>query len=183
MNIDEISDRLTITDVLLRLGRGVDRNDVDVVEGSFHFDATLSLGYYVGDLVGYLARFRAMADAPQPSLSGVQHRIGNISIKVRGDAAATESYYDVCWRRALESGEEVDELAAARALDRFERRDGRWAIMARTLIWDWAISLKASPLPWANSVTHVMGRRDSDDPSVRFWQIFEDQHRKVTRLL
>ena len=170
MDIDEVSARLEITDVLLRLGRGIDRNDVTLVTAAFHPEATLSLGYYVGDLGGYLARFRAMAEAPVQPLSGVQHRVGNMSVEAVGDTARVESYYDVCWRRQLPDGGAVDELAAARALDKLERRGGVWAITSRTLVWDWAASFPAGPTPWTGSDAHVVGARDMNDPAVAFWR-------------
>lgn len=169
MDIDEISARFAISDVLFRLARGVDRNDLALVESAFHPGADLSLGYYVGDVEGYLGRFRQMSRAAEQPLTGVQHRIGNMLIEVHGDRARVESYYDVCWRRAVPDGGQVDELAAVRALDRMEQREGRWAILSRTLVWDWAVTLSAQPTPWAESDLHQAGRRDAQDPSVAFW--------------
>lgn len=170
VDIKEISDRMEIADVLLLFGRGIDRNDVSLVEQAFHEGASLSLGYYVGELQGYLDRFRMMAQSPIQPLSGTQHRIGNISIEVSGDTARVESYTDVCWRRHHPDGTVVDELAAARALDNMERRDGRWAITSRKLVWDWAATIAAGVLPWQDSETHLPGRRDAEDPAIVFWK-------------
>ena len=55
-------------------------------------------------------------------------------------------------------------LAAARYLDRFERRDGTWAISHRQLAMDWTkVETITESFDLGESAT--FGRTDRDDPS------------------
>ena len=56
--------------------------------------------------------------------------IFNTSVELRGDVAHTETY----WQFFGENRVKPNILAIGRYVDRFERRDGRWAIAARVCI-------------------------------------------------
>jgi hypothetical protein len=49
-------------------------------------------------------------------------------------------------------------------VDRFERRDGRWAIATRRVVLDWEHQLGPRPLPPAPD-RWVRGSRDGSDPA------------------
>ena len=64
------------------------------------------------------------------------HTTSNIIIDLDGDVARVESHI-LAFARMKKDGEKFDSLTLARALDRFEKRDGAWRIAARRLVWEW----------------------------------------------
>ena len=64
------------------------------------------------------------------------HTTSNIAIALAGDAALVESHI-LAFARLKKDGEKFDCLTLARAIDRFERRDGAWRIAARRMVWEW----------------------------------------------
>ena len=66
-----------------------------------------------------------------------QHRLTNTAIEFDGpDAADVETYVVADHHHTVEDREVIDTFAG-RYLDRFERRDGRWAMVRRGLRHDW----------------------------------------------
>jgi hypothetical protein len=137
MDVQALSDRAEITDVLLRYYRACDCKDPAGMRATFFDDATVDYGpFYVGDLDGFMAA----ADSPA-ALGGydrTMHFVGNMLIELDGDVARTETYVighhttkpDHEWTGAFV-------LVYMRYLDRFERRGGRWASAYRTVVYDW----------------------------------------------
>jgi hypothetical protein len=64
-----------------------------------------------------------------------QHCILNYTIELDGDVAHTESYY--LFVGMNRHGTPLS-MGGGRYLDRFTKRDGRWAIAARVCVRDWA---------------------------------------------
>ena len=64
------------------------------------------------------------------------HTTSNIAIDLEGERALVESHI-LAFARMKKDGEKFDCLTLARAIDRFERRDGAWRIAARRLVWEW----------------------------------------------
>jgi hypothetical protein len=107
------------------------------------------------------------------------HAVSNMLIEFAGpDVALAETYvrttqrYPAHARKALDQlaggkagpdGCAMDLLTCSRYVDRFERREGRWKIAARTLVADWKQFVPVPdglPAPPASQVT---GRRDPED--------------------
>jgi hypothetical protein len=60
----------------------------------------------------------------------------NLLIELDGDVATAESYC-ITFARIKAHGEYYHSFVGARMIDRLERRDGRWGIAHRQLVWDW----------------------------------------------
>jgi len=60
----------------------------------------------------------------------------NLLIELDGDAATAESYC-ITFARIKAGGGYYHSFVGARMIDRLERRDGRWGIAHRQLVWDW----------------------------------------------
>lgn len=167
--IDERAIRLR----LFQCARSVDRGDADGLASSFTSKAQLELGYYNGPVVGYIARFRAITEAGSqatPHVSRLHHRIANILcvVSVERDRARTESYYDVR-RRLTMNGVAVDEIAASRALDRWELTSDGWKIAHRVIVWDWSTQLSPATAQWENDPSYLKAGSLTEDPSRDFW--------------
>jgi hypothetical protein len=130
-SIRMLRDRQEIYDCLMRYCRGVDRLDRELLLSSFHPDATDDHGIFLGNreefadwALGLHARHQTVT----------QHCITNHTIDIQGDVAHVESYY--MFAGMNKEGHPLT-VCGGRYLDRFERREGRWAIATRMSLLEW----------------------------------------------
>jgi hypothetical protein len=131
--VQALLDRQAIQDVLVRYCRGADRADIALIADAYHPDATEDHGgVYNGPAAAYVEQMAAIL----PRAGLMNHMTTNVLIELDGDVARVESYI-LTFARMKKAGEKFDTLTLARAVDRFEKRDGRWKIAARRLVWEW----------------------------------------------
>jgi hypothetical protein len=125
--LQELVDKQDIVDVIHRYCRGIDRFDRELALSAYHSDAVEDHGIVVmkaADFVDWALSMHAELHVAHT------HVVSNISIDLDGDTAHVESYY----RAFCESKVKPNMVTAGRYVDRFERRDGKWAIAARFCI-------------------------------------------------
>lgn len=156
--MERLLDRNEIEERLRCYCRGLDRGDQELARSAYHADALDDHQAYIGPADGLVAWADELHRAV---LDGHQHYITNISIDFDGDTAHVETYYLLVGRLR---GSFETYLDGGRYLDRFERRDGRWAIAARICTSEWVLDAEtaARSLPLS-----VPATRDRDDPSWR----------------
>ncbi|MGI8331273.1 nuclear transport factor 2 family protein [Actinomadura scrupuli] len=94
MNVQEISDRLLIGEVLTRYTLAVDTGQWDLLNAVFTPDAVIDYTS-AGGVKGVRDEVRGWLAEVLPTWPGRQHFIGNVSISVDGDAAiVTASFTD-----------------------------------------------------------------------------------------
>jgi hypothetical protein len=157
MELQTISDRAEISDLLGLYCRGVDRVDEATLRSIYHDDAIEDRGE--GLFIGLAQEWVGWTLGLLPAFSLSQHCIFNILIDVDGDTAYSETYFNAYHRFAdgIDDSSRDNALAgvavttddvawptggtelllAGRYLDRFERRDGVWKIAYRKMICDW----------------------------------------------
>ncbi len=88
------------------------------------------------------------------------HQIANSVIEVDGDRASSETYLTATLWTVPRDGKQTEVCVRGRYLDRWSKRDGRWAIDHRTHVADLHTfsELRRGP-------TNDESRRDPDDPS------------------
>jgi hypothetical protein len=127
-------DRTEILDCIHRYTRGMDRLDRELVRSAYHDDA-------VDDHVGFVGRvdeFIEWAFAFHGRQARHQHYVTNHTVDIDGEQAHSEIYYMVV---ATELDPDAPlRVVGGRYIDRFERRDGRWAIAARVCLVEWQTS-------------------------------------------
>ncbi|WP_280434755.1 nuclear transport factor 2 family protein [Nocardia carnea] len=154
-------DRQDILDCLTRFSRGMDRFDRALFLSSFHPDAEIAAGDFVGcpeDLYGWAS---AMHEKGQYA---THHNLLNHTCDIDADTAHTETYYLFAARNRDDS----NWLAGGRYLDRLERRAGKWRIILRTNIIEWSGMVPTMPIPFADVPDiHANGApsRSPQDPS------------------
>ena len=130
----ELLDKQAINEVLTRYLRAVDRGDVEGLRACYHDDATEDHGgVFEGTAADYVD---SVADAITYRHALTSHILSNVLIEVDGDTATSESYATT-FTRIWTGTETADAFIGARILDRHERRNGRWAISHRQLLWEW----------------------------------------------
>lgn len=167
--IEELWAREQIRDCLYRYSRGIDRYDVELVRSCYHADAIDAHGVYVGGLEGFIDlvhQFRG----PGSDYGVMQHVICNTLIERDGNIANVESYlYNPLTPRDPQKGL-PDILVGGRFIDRFEYRDGRWAIVRRHLVFDYSSMRPSTAKMWDAwpKENVLLGRPDRDDPLYAF---------------
>jgi hypothetical protein len=162
----ELEARLQIHDVLVRLGQGVDRLDRDLIISCYHEDAIDNHGAFVGSREGFADW---VIGRHTGHIESCMHFLGNEYVVVDGDQARCESYV-VAFYRFLKDGRPYDMTAPGRYLDKFEKREGRWKIIDRLVIFekdrlDPVIEKSVGPLTEMLQVS----RRDDADAAYQFF--------------
>ena len=98
---------------------------------TFTPDGQISVSWFSGSFAEFVERCRKAFDSGQRS----KHQIFPSLIRVAGDRALGETNIVILVRQKIE-GVLADMTSYARFLDRLERRDGRWAIVERTAIYE-----------------------------------------------
>lgn len=166
MNLEELSARAQIHDVLLRYCRGLDRVDMDLVRGAFHPDAHVQFpaSLHRGSVDGFV---NFLSDEMRRFVK-TMHVLGNSLIEFDGpDVAHVETYLNAD-HQGSERHHWKNEYVRlwARYLDRFEQRDGVWLIAKRQLSVDWMYRYPAEG--WFDDHPDASGNsRDGNDPSLR----------------
>ncbi len=127
--------KLEIAEVIRRRASAADRRDVELARTCYHPGATEDHGGFVGPVDDYLAWSPISDEGPR---TGMWHCVSTPLIEVDGTEASAETYVFTV-ETVGETGPigRADMQVGGRYLDHFEHRDGRWAIAARQLVWDW----------------------------------------------
>lgn len=161
--VTQQKDRQEIMDCLLRYTRGVDRHDRALMLSAYHPDAFDDHGVAEGiaaDFVDWAIGWHGEHQTKH------QHIITNHTVELDGDTAHGETYY-VFWG---ENRQGPPQLSFGRYIDRFEKRDGLWAIAHRVCVNEMSAMLEAAKIPaeWADKMFSTgPNRRDTADISYR----------------
>ena len=160
--VQALVDRQAIADCLTAYCRGVDRQDRALLLSAYHADAWDDHAVFCGpaaDFADWAIDFHSKYQI------GHHHYILNHSCELDGDVAHTETYY--LFAGTNREGPDLV-LSGGRYIDRFERRDGRWAIAARKCVIEWTAGLdKMEQAPAYLAALRSSGStsRDKDDVS------------------
>ncbi|MDE8347699.1 MAG: nuclear transport factor 2 family protein [Acidocella sp.] len=138
--VRQLADRQDIQDCLLRYTRGVDRLDRALMLSAYHLDAIDDHGSVVlgaEKFVDWALDFHTLNQRKH------HHAITNLTIELAGDVAHTECYYTYFG----DNREGRSTLAFGRYVDRLEKRDGVWGIVARQCLTDAVHDLESTAIP------------------------------------
>jgi hypothetical protein len=156
--VRELQDRQAVYDCIMRYCRGIDRLDREVMLSAYHDDAIDDHGDYVGRVEGFVDWAISFHETHQRE---TLHHITNHSCELAGDTAHAESYY---FTRCVNRQPPWFNLISGRYIDRLERRDGRWGIVARICMVD-IFDENSAPEGTAREGVYVPARRDRSDPA------------------
>lgn len=156
-------DREKIRNCVIRLARGEDRRDAELIKASWWPDATYDYGVQSGDFPSYLAWVVPGADA----IKNTQHVLGQTHVELASDTARAETHVISYHRVDMGSGDQ-DTCIGGRYLDRMEKRGGEWRIAERVMLYDWYTDW-GDAIDWSQGVMgipltaeHYSGRAKSD---------------------
>jgi hypothetical protein len=130
-DVRRLLDRQAIVDCIHGYARGLDRHDDGMIASAYHADA---LDHH-GDFLGTPEEFIPWANELHAAdWSAHHHHLTTETVEIDGDVAHAETY---CIGTFLRKDEPVVDLAGGRYIDRLERRDGEWRIVAREVVIEW----------------------------------------------
>lgn len=161
--VRELLDRDAIRQVLARYCHAADRCDEELLRTCYHPDALDRHGRFAGSATDFASW---VIQVQRTSSITTQHAVSNVVIELSGDVAWVESAFMATHIRPPGDGfsEPFVDTFWGRYVDRFERRDGVWAIASREVVHDWSERRPCGP-PMPHVGTYRAGRRDRDDPS------------------
>lgn len=127
-------DKQEIHEVLMRYSRGVDRCDADLIDSAYHPDA--SDDHVIFSFSGRDAG-KTLVEHMRKTSDISLHCLSNVSIRIAGDVAECESYFQNR-HVSFDDDAEVTRDGLGRYIDRMERRNGEWRIARRVVLLEWS---------------------------------------------
>lgn len=129
--VRELHDRQAIRDVVNRYSRAVDRQDKALLLSCYHPEAIDDHGMFVGPAHEFF-------DWTDPShlnmFKGHQHVICNHLCELDGNTAHCETYY--FFAGMIKDSNQLA-MSGGRYIDRMEKRNSEWRIVARKCVVEW----------------------------------------------
>lgn len=169
--LQQVLDRIAIEDCLHRYCHAVDRCDADLLRTVYWPDGIDDHVFWRGNAMDFVDFCIPILKSREQTL----HAISNIMIRVAGDEARVQCYYNAIERVVRKDGTRNDVTFLGRYLDRFEKRDGEWRIAHRTMLYDWYQDWGVS-IDWAQGVMGLplsqewFSGRANGDYSAKFFQ-------------
>ena len=161
--LQRLIDKQAISEVLYRRARAGDRADAELAHSCYHPGATERHGVFDGtasEFIDVVSFTRPREGSP---IRGMFHLVTNVLVDFDGpDDAFCESYH-VAWCQMTDG---TDATIGGRYFDRFARRNGRWAIVHRDVIFDWSRMDPETAKFWDKypAKPFLFGHRGTDDP-------------------
>jgi len=172
-------DEQDIKEVLFKYVRGIDRIDDDLARTCFHPGATVNLGAFRGPIEDLLAFGATQLQAKGKDVLEYEicsHPMFQNYIEFADDDLARCESYMMSISRRWVKGQVINAVGVGRLIDRFERKDGAWKIMERTMVMDqyFEVPPETFDLTYAGDSAN-RGKLGPDDP---LYSIVPELYRK-----
>jgi hypothetical protein len=161
--VQQLLDKQAIAEVRYRRARAGDRSDAELAHACYHPGATERHGVFDGLASVFIDGVSFTRQKPGSPIKGMMHFITNILCDFDdADHAFVESYH-VAWCQMTEG---TDATVVGRYLDKFEKRQGRWAIVHRDVIFDSSRMEPETGKYWDRypAAKFLLGQRGDKDP-------------------
>ncbi|MFA6112357.1 MAG: nuclear transport factor 2 family protein [Sphingomonas sp.] len=161
--VQRLLDKQEIAEILYRRARAGDRSDAELAHTCYHEGATERHGMFDGAASEFIDVVSFTKPRPGSPIKGMMHVVTNILCDFADDTHAFAESYHVAWCQMTDG---TDATIGGRYLDRFEKRDGRWGIVHRDVIFDWSRVEPETEKFWEKhpAKPFLFGRRGADDP-------------------
>jgi hypothetical protein len=157
-DIQDLIDKQAIRDLIYTYCRAVDRLDVPLGHSIWHADGYADYGasYYQGPGRGVIDTICQH----HLGLLSHSHQVANVLIELDSDDAGSEAY--VTQSGQMERDGKVYHVGTwGRYLDRWQRRDGKWGLLHRVVVFDHQELREVEDMPGHG----LPPARDRSDPS------------------
>jgi SnoaL-like domain len=161
--VQRLLSKQEIAEVLYRRARAGDRADAELAHACYHQGATERHGEFDGLATEFIDVVSFTRPRPNSPIKGMFHLITNVLIEFGDDDHAFCESYHVAWCQMTDG---TDAAIGGRYFDKFERREGRWAIVHRDVIFDWSRMDPETTKFWDKhpAKPFLFGKRGPDDP-------------------
>ena len=132
--LQALLDKQAIYEVICRFARGADRLDREMMLSCYHPGALYHYAGYDGTVEAAFEWGWTWFSG----LDGTMHVIANHLVELDGDRAVSEAYVNSHHWGMPRDDPEKNFRSGTRYVDRFERRDGKWAIAERWMLRSFA---------------------------------------------
>jgi hypothetical protein len=157
-------DKQAITETLALYCQAMDRIDRELTLSVWHPGATCNYSSAAGAPDMLFVDYLAGSEKARAGFANHSHQIANTIIRLHGDRAASEAYFTASLQTHPHDGVVTEHLWRGRYLDRWSRRDGKWAIDHRRVVFD-AYTPHEFPAAALAGKPLSLGRRDGSDLS------------------
>lgn len=181
MTLEKMLAKAEIEEVMLRWCRAVDRCDWESVPDLFHPEGYDNHGIFRGDVAGMIA----WLSERHKSVTRSMHMITNMRIEFADDDNALVETYSLAVQRYPAGGSQATRAAIAgggdtgdgsfdmmitgRYVDHFQKRDGTWRILNRTVVFDNSVLLPVNDAGGSQlGADWAISTRGKDDP---IWEL------------
>ncbi len=154
--LTKVAGKLAITDQIYRYCRAMDRIDHKLGYSIWHDDGTAD---YEANFQGTGRGFIDHVCSQHSHLLQHSHQMSNIVIELDGDRAGSESYVTATLRMERD-GRLMQMTVLSRYVDRWSKREGRWALDHRRAVMEMDEIREVTPMK-----LHTGWTRDRSDPS------------------
>ena len=124
--MQEMVDEFALRKLVHAYCRAVDRGDFAQLQSLYHHDAVDAHGAFSA---GTADDFLDHLTAARPYIRSMQHNITTVNFAINGHEAEGE-IYTIAIHTLAGNGRDVDLVVGGRYLDKYEKRDGAWKIVA-----------------------------------------------------
>ena len=168
--LSQMLDKFTLHELVLTYCRAVDRRDYALLATLYHEDAIDDHGgMFCGSAKDYIAWLPSMVQ----HFELTRHDITNALFAVDGNDANGELYTIAYHRTHAPKAREI--IIGGRYVDRYQKRNGVWRFLYRSLVFDWketrAAEASSDDVDVSDGVAH--GRPDGEDPSYQRLPLFQ----------
>jgi ketosteroid isomerase-like protein len=170
--LQEMLDEHALRKLVHAYCRAVDRGDIAALRQLYHPDAVDAHGAFS---TGWVDGFFEQLVASRPYIRAMAHNITTANFAIDGNAAEGE-IYNIAVHTLAGKERDVDLIIGGRYLDKYQKRDGTWKLLERTIVTDWARVTDPSSMDMGHPITaHTLkGALDENDPSYRFFSLLTD---------
>lgn len=165
--LQHVLDRIAIEDCLHRYCHAVDRCDAELLRTVYWPDGSDDHVFWNGNAMDFVDFCIPILKSRGQTL----HAISNIIMRMTGETARVQSYYNAIERVIGKDGTPNDVTFLGRYLDLLEKRGGEWKIKARKVVIDsWRIFKDSCD--WERGVFGAKfepGKRGRDDASAELF--------------
>jgi hypothetical protein len=171
MTLEDLIAKQAITEVIYRYCRAFDRIDHDLALTIWHADGTCNYTNLPNTPDMLVRDYFPPSEIHRANLRNHSHQVSNILIEVAGGRAVSESYFTASLQTQPIDGRITEQVYRGRYLDRWSKREHRWAIDHRHVVFD-----SCTPYDFEaariETVQLALSRRDRADPSYALFEKF-----------
>lgn len=177
--LQELLDKQELMELIQAYCNAADRHDNEKMRALYHPDARDDHGSFSQ---GTAMEFIDNLPAIQKTMLILQHHVTTVNLKLDGNYAEGEVYVIAFHKIRKDDGEAAsaapdafDLLIGGRYFDRYEKRDGVWKFLHRSVVADWAHVNDPSRVDLEHPILagSYFGKPGPTDPSYAFFSLFQ----------